>query len=382
MLGSLFIIVLSFALGAYIFLNQPKFGKSPEGERLIAIEKSGHYAAGQFENLIPTPKFTEDVSTFSIIWKSLTEPRERLVPGSPLPAFKTDLNNLDPMTDLVIWLGHSSFYIQLGGKRMLLDPVFSDSAAPLSFFNKAFAGTSIYQADDLPEIDALLISHDHWDHLDYPSVAALKDKVGHVVSPLGVGAYFEMWGYPAAKIIEADWYEQVDLDGGVNIHVLPARHYSGRLLKQNKTLWSGFALESADRRLFFSGDSGYGPHFAEIGQRFDGFDFVALDSGQYDERWANIHMTPEEAVAAANDLQARALLPAHIGRFSISRHPWDEPFIRIAAASDQGSARLLTPVIGEPVPIGDRLQEFERWWVHSAAGESKSAYGLAELDNK
>jgi L-ascorbate metabolism protein UlaG (beta-lactamase superfamily) len=368
MLSSVLIIILCFALGACILLNQPKFGKSPEGERLAAIEKSPHYSAGQFKNLHPTPKFTKDVSTASIIWKSWTEPQKRLVPEMPIPAVKIDLKKLDRMTDLMIWLGHSSFYIQLGGKRMLLDPVFSDSAAPVSFFNKAFAGTTIYQADDMPVIDTLLISHDHWDHLDYPTVVALKDKVGLVVSPLGVGAYFERWGYPAEKIIEADWYQQVALDGVVDIHVLPARHYSGRFLKQNKTLWAGFALESAERRLFFSGDSGYGPHFAEIGQRFGEFDFVALDCGQYDERWAYIHMTPEEAVRAAQDLKADSLLPSHIGRFSIARHSWDEPFFRVASASGDESFKLLTPMVGEPVYLTIKEQAFDQWWVKLASG--------------
>ncbi len=363
MLISVLIIVLCFVLGVCIFLQQPKFGRSPEGERLIAIKKSPNYMAGEFKNLIATAKFTKDVSTFSIILKSLTDPRKRLVPQSSIPTIKTDLKTLDRMTDLVIWLGHSSFYIQLGGRRMLLDPVFSDSAAPLSFFNKAFPGTTIYTPEDMPEIDCLLISHDHWDHLDYPSVIAMKGNVGQIVMPLGVGSYFERWGFPAEKIREVDWYEHVDLEGEVKIHVLPARHYSGRFLKHNQTLWSGFALESSSRRLFFSGDSGYGPHFADIGRRFGGFDFVALDCGQYDERWGNIHMTPEESLTAAKELNASAFLPAHIGRFSISRHPWDEPFIRITAANNGDSTNVLTPVIGDPVKLNDQRYDFSHWWV-------------------
>jgi L-ascorbate metabolism protein UlaG (beta-lactamase superfamily) len=312
MLMSLFLIVCCLALGACFLLNQPKFGGSPEGDRLNTIQKSANYADGGFQNLITTPKFTKDVNTFSILRDNLLNPKERLVPDGPIPVVKTDLMNLDRMTDAVVWLGHSSYFIQLSGKRILLDPVFSDHAAPLSFLNKAFAGTNIYRADDMPEIDYLLISHDHWDHLDYSTVVALKDKVSHVVCPLGVGAYFEDWGYEAEKIHEADWYDQVELGDGFTVHVLPARHYAGRLLRQNKTLWAGFALESSTQRIFFSGDSGYGPHFAEIGRRFGDFDFVALDCGQYDDRWAYIHMTPEEAVQAAQDLGARTLIPAHV----------------------------------------------------------------------
>lgn len=367
MLISLLVIIICIALGACIFLNQPKFGEASKGEQLVAIKKSPNYAAGEFKNLIPTPKFTKNVSTFSILWNSLTEPKSRLVPDKPIPAVKTDLKNLDRMTDLVIWLGHSSFYIQLGGKRILLDTVFSDFAAPLSFFNKAFAGTNIYHAEDMPEIDYLLISHEHWDHLDYPTVLALKDKVRHVVCPLGVGIYFEKWGYGTNRISEGDWYDRFEIEKGIKVHLMPARHYSSRLLKQNQTLWAGFVLESSKRRLFFSGDSGYGLHFAEIGRKFGGFDFVALDCGQYDERWANIHMTPEEAVSAAKDLHAKALLPSHIGRFSISRHPWDEPFSRIVAASDEERPALLTPIIGEPVNIDSEQQKFDPWWERIAA---------------
>lgn len=364
MLMSLFVLVCCLVLGACILLNQPKFGGSPEGPRLAALQKAAHYQGGAFKNLIATSKFTQDVSTFSIIRHDLLSPQKRLVPDAPVPAVKTDLKSLDRKRDLVVWLGHSSYFIQLGGRRILLDPVFSDYAAPLPFLNRAFAGTNIYSAADMPEIDALLISHDHWDHLDYATVVRLRDKVGRVVAPLGVGAYFESWGYPAEKIYEADWYQPVSLEDSFTIYVLPARHYSGRLLRQNQTLWAGFALVSSGRKLFFSGDSGYGPHFAEIGRKFGRFDFAALDCGQYDERWAYIHMTPEEAVKAAKDLNAEALLPSHVGRFSIARHPWDEPFLRIASASGGKAFELLTPIVGEPVQLNSVRQEFSHWWVN------------------
>lgn len=372
MLSGLFVLVFGLVLGACMMLNQPRFGRPPEGARLLSIQKSPHYADGEFKNIIDTPKFTKNVSTFSIIRQDLVNPRERLVPDAPIPSLKTDLKNLERTHDVVVWLGHSSYFIQLGGKRILLDPVFSDHAAPLSFLNKAFAGTNIYRAEDMPEIDALLISHDHWDHLDHATVVALKEKVAHVVTPLGVGAYFADWGYPVEKIHEADWYGQVNIKDDFTIHVLPARHYSGRLLRQNKTQWAGFALVSSQRKLFFSGDSGYGPHFAEIGRRFGRFDFVALDAGQYDERWAYIHMTPEEAVKAATNLNAAALLPSHVGRFTIARHAWDEPFIRVASASEGETFRLLTPVIGEAVRLNDKPQEFLQWWVKSASQREKS----------
>lgn len=240
--------------------------------------------------------FSKDVGTVSVIWRNLFNKNERLVPDAPVPAIKTDLKALEPQEDTLVWLGHSSWFVQLGDKRILIDPVFSDHAGPFSFINKAFDGTSIYQAEDMPEIDCLLISHDHWNHLDYPTVTALRSKVKHVICPLGVGAYFEYWDYPKDKIREGDWYDKIELEKDFTVHVLPARHYSGRLLSKNKTLWAGFALETPNRRIFFSGDSGYGPHFSKIGEAFQGFDLVLLDCGQYDPLWAYIHMTPEEAV--------------------------------------------------------------------------------------
>lgn len=372
MASSLLVLACGLVLGACVWMNQPKFGKASEGERLEAIRKSPNYVEGAFRNQIDTPKFTKNVSTISIILDGLMNPPERLTPEQPIPAVKTDLKALDRMGDVVVWLGHSSYFIQLGGKRILLDPILSDHAAPLPFLNQAFAGTTLYAAEDLPAIDYLLISHEHWDHLDYPTVEALKDKVNHVVCPLGVGTYFAMGGYEPSQISEGDWYDQFEFGDGITIHLLPARHYSSRLLKQNQTLWAGFALESATRRLFFSGDSGYGPHFAEIGRQFGGFDFAALDCGQYDERWAYLHMNPEEAVRAAKDLNAATLLPSHVGRFTIARHAWDAPFLRIAAASHGEGPRLLTPVLGEPVRLEDKQQEFTPWWVTSTPQKAKA----------
>jgi len=370
MVVSLLVLACGLILGACVLLNHPRFGKAPGDVRLEAIEKSPNYVGGEFRNLIDTPKFTQDASTFSILLDHLLNPPERLTPVGPVPSMKTDLKALDPSTDMVIWLGHSSYYIQLGGKKMLIDPVLSDHAAPFSFINKAFAGTNVYTAQDIPGVDYLLISHEHWDHLDYPTAAALKNKVNHVICPLGIGAYFETWGYDTNKISEGDWYDQFEFGDGIQIRLLPARHYSNRLLKENQTLWGGFALEFGVRRLFFSGDSGYGPHFAEIGRQFGSFDFAALDCGQYDERWANIHMNPEEAIEAAKDLNAATLLPSHVGRFSIARHAWDEPFVRIASASHGESPRLLTPVIGEPILLGAEQQEFSQWWIRLASQEA------------
>ena len=358
----LFLLVPCLALGACAYLNQPKFGSHPEGARLERVKHSPNQTDGVFHNQIPTPMFSDDSSMVSALASFLFSKKDRPRPSIPLPAVKTDLKALDTGRDTVVWLGHSSFFVILGGRRILIDPVFSDNAAPIPFANRAFAGTSIYGPEDMPAIDYLLITHDHWDHLDYPSIIALRPKVGRAVCGLGVGAHLEPWGYGKDMLIEEDWNTELALGPGLTLHVLPARHFSGRLMTRNRTLWVGFALETPERRLFFSGDTGYGPHFKEIGSRFKGFDLVSLDNGQYDKRWAYIHMTPEEAAQAAEELGARAVIPGHAGRFCISTHSWDDPFIRLSAASKDRSYRLLTPLIGVPVFPDDERQTFAPWW--------------------
>jgi len=350
------------SLGACAYLQQPKFGAHPEGERLAKILRSPRHIDGEFRNPVDTPMLLDGNSTFSIITGDLFRKIENLRPGQPIPTIRTDLKALDVAQDTVVWLGHSSYFVVFAGRRILIDPVLSTYAAPVSFSTQAFDGTSLYTADDIPDIDILLITHDHWDHLDHATVTALNKKVTRALVPLGVGAHLEYWGYPREKIHEADWYEKLEQVTGLVIHLVPARHYSGRWLTRNKTLWTGFVLESATRRLLFSGDTGYGPHFKEIGQRFGGFDLAALDMGQYDPRWPYIHMTPEEAAQAAVDLQTKVLLPAHVGRFNIARHAWNEPFERIRAASESKSYRLATPQIGEPLRVGDAGQQFAHWW--------------------
>jgi L-ascorbate metabolism protein UlaG (beta-lactamase superfamily) len=307
MLIGLLALVAVLALGACAYLQHPKFGTYPEGERLEVIQRSPHFSDGVFRNLVATPILADDKGTLSVLVGNLLHRVENLRPDVPIPVVKTDLKALDAAQDTVVWLGHSSYFVLFAGKRILIDPVFSLYAAPVSFSTQAFDGTSIYTAEDMPEIDVLLITHDHWDHLDHATLTALEPKIGRAFTPLGVGAHFEYWGYTREKIHEADWFGKMELNDGLVIHVVPARHYSGRLLTRNKTLWAGFVLESKQRRILFGGDSGYGPHFKELARRFGGFDLVALDMGQYDARWPYIHMTPEEAARAAEELRTNAL---------------------------------------------------------------------------
>lgn len=356
------LVVLSVLAGA-AYLQHPKFGDSPKGSALEKISRSDNYQRGQFQNQIETPLFREGESFLSVITGNLRSPGQNLKPQNPVPSETPDFSALDKGEDLVVWLGHSSYFVQLHGLRILIDPVFSDSAAPVPSVNRAFDGTSVFRAEDMPEIDYLLITHDHWDHLDYPTMLALQPKVRRVVAGLGIGAHLRSWGFPEERIIEGDWYDSVSLSDEVALHITPARHYSGRALNRNQTLWVGFALMSADQRLYFSGDTGFGPHFAELSERFGGFDLVALDMGQYDERWPYIHMTPEEALRAATELGARHVMPAHVGRFSLARHAWQEPFERISALVEDVDFSLLTPVTGQVMRLSNIDTKVQsRWW--------------------
>ncbi|OSN04039.1 MBL fold metallo-hydrolase [Lonsdalea iberica] len=359
LLTSLVIIVVFIVLPA-IYLHRPEFVKISVPE--VKASDSDHYQQGQFHNVEATPVLTGGGNIAKLMLDFALHGNPRRRPRQALPTAHTSLLALPADRDVVIWLGHSSFYVQLAGKRLLVDPVLNQNAAPVPFGNRAFRGTNPFSPADMPNIDYLLMTHDHWDHLDYATLIALRPKVKQVICGLGVGQYFRAWGFDSRHVHEADWFSELNLGDGINISVLPARHFSGRLFKKNHTLWVSFALETATRRLYFSGDSGYGAHFKKIGELHGGFDFVALDSGQYDERWSHVHMRPEEAAQAATDLRARALLPGHIGKFALAQHDWNDPFIRIEKASKRHDWRLLTPLIGQPLWLDDSETTVERWW--------------------
>ncbi|XBS71415.1 MBL fold metallo-hydrolase [Acerihabitans sp. KWT182] len=322
------------------------FGRLSAGARLERILASPNYVGGEFCNQLHTTLFSDGANYFSSFWDFTFGPRERVIPDRVLPVIKTDLKKLDPHLDSVVWFGHSSYLLQLSGKRFLVDPVFSPYAAPVPFLNKAFAADGAFSADDMPDIDYLLISHDHWDHLDYPTIIDLLTKIKAVICPLGVGAHLEFWGMAPGIIHEFDWDEQYTPVADLTVHILPARHFSGRGPKRNQTLWASFMLETPRRRVYYSGDSGYGPHFSKIGRRFGPIDLAIMENGQYDKHWKFIHMMPEETVQATLDLGAKRLLPAHSGKFTLSHHAWDDPYNRIVVASRDKAFLLETPLHG------------------------------------
>ncbi|XTZ39526.1 MBL fold metallo-hydrolase [Salmonella enterica] len=359
---SVVLVMLVVSAASLPFILNAGFGQPPQGEQLSEVEKSPHYHDGKFQNTLPTPGYTGNKSTLAAWWDIFFAKRENTRPQQPLPMVQTDLASLPLEQDTLVWMGHSSWYVQLAGKRILIDPVLSNYAAPFSFLNKAFAGNDVWKAQDMPPIDLLIISHDHYDHLDYATIKALMPKIKRVVTPLGVGSHLRYWGMDAAIIEEKDWQQEVKVSDDLSIHVLPARHFSGRGLKRNQTLWASFMLVTPQRKIYYSGDSGYGPHFKAIGQQFGSVDIAIMENGQYDKDWKYIHMMPEESAQAAQDLNARAVLPGHAGRFVLAKHSWDDPYKRLAAASRSKSYRLLTPQLGEPVFAAESSQDFRAWW--------------------
>ncbi len=338
------------------------FGQLPKGERLEKVMKSANYKNGEFKNLSETPVFSSDKSQFKVMSEFMFKKKIRLSPKNNIPTVKADIKNLSSEKDVLIWFGHSSYFIQLKGKTFLVDPVFNTYASPFSFINKIFRGTAIYNTGDLPVIDYLIITHDHWDHLDYKTVTDLKSKINNIICPLGIGQHFEYWKFDDSKIKELDWYEETKLDLEFTLTATPARHFSGRGLKRNKTLWTSYVLQSSDYKLFISGDGGYDYHFSEIGQKYGPFDLAILEQGQYNENWKFIHLMPDFVFKAAEDLKTKRILPVHNSKFALANHAWDEPLNKITNGCANSGIPVLTPRIGEVVFLKDKNQTFNKWW--------------------
>lgn len=344
------IIILLFVLTVIIYMNLPKFGRLPQGERLKRIESSHNYRDGEFRNLSITPQLISDDSKLKTMLNFLFEKREHNRPEHPIPAIKSDLKNLPIDNNVIVWFGHSSYYIQLDGTRFLVDPVFYD-ASPVSFFNKPFDGTDIYKAEDMPDIDYLIITHDHWDHLDHQSVTKLRDRITKVICPLGVGEHFERWGFTLEQLVEMDWNEQFQSGELLTITCLSARHFSGRSFTSKKTLWASFMIETLSKRIYISGDGGYDTHFREIGERFPNIDLALMENGQYNKDWRYIHLMPDEQLKAIKDLSPKQLITGHNSKYALAKHAWDEPMNMIRDAAKRDSLPLLMPKIGEIVSL-------------------------------
>lgn len=353
----LFLIVI---IGGLFYMRSDRFGTSPLADRLVRMQSFPNYKDGAFDNLEYTPALAEGTSNTDVLKSFFFSKKVRNTPTSVLPVIKTDLRNINPEENILVWFGHSSYFMQIDGKRILVDPVFSEYASPVRIGVKAFPMEYTYSGDELPAIDILVITHDHWDHLDYNTFKRIQHKVKHIVTGLGVGAHVEKWGFPSKHITELYWGEEADVDG-LYFTSATARHFSGRTFKRNTTLWSSFILQTASKKMYIGGDSGYGNHFKEIGDKYGPFDYAMLENGQYNEMWKYIHMMPEEVIQAAQDLKATYTLPVHSSKFPLANHPWDDPLIRVTNAAEKANYPLLTPKIGEVVSL-DEYKTYNYWW--------------------
>lgn len=279
-----------------------------------------------FQNQEPTPQFTGDTaSTSATLWRFLTGKDTLRVPQQPIHAIKTDLKDLPTDSDWLVWFGHSSYLFCLNGMRYLVDPLLQPEW-PASMMLKAFPGTDIYRPEDLPNIDVLIITHEHWDHMDYATLRDIRDRVQQVVCPLGIADYLRYWGYEDEQIFELDWFERLTGAAGLTITCLPSRHFSNRLLgKPNQTLWASFMVEAGGRKVYIGGDGGYDKRFSEIHERFGAVDLAILENGQYNANWRYIHTTPQDLEKVILDLQARQIFTVHHDKYSLAMHPWYEP---------------------------------------------------------
>jgi len=342
----LFIVVVAVIASGFT----PKvLGRSPRGERMERIKKSWHFKDGAWQNETPTRMMTSEGTDFSY-WDFIFGKNKKVKPEQPIKGIKTNLNELPKNTDLIVWFGHSSYLMQLSGKRILVDPVFV-SGSPVNFFNKAFKGSDLYQPEDMPEIDYLVISHDHYDHLDYKTVKMIRNRVKEVVVPLGVGENFEYWDYSPERITDLDWYESKTYADGFKFHCMPAQHFSGRFIKK-LGLWASFVVEAPDgKKVYVGGDSGYGKHFAKIGKKYPNINLAILENGQYNKAWQQIHTMPEELPLEMTDLDAQHYITVHHSKFALAMHDWDEPLRNEQTAAKLSGKDLTVLTIGEVMPI-------------------------------
>ncbi len=341
-------LLLALAVALVAIFHHPAFGPHPFGGGGKPV--SSHYREGRFQNELSTPQFTgERSSGLSAMWKFLTDRKGERAPKTPVEIVKTDLQALPVESDWFVWFGHSSYLFSIGGNRVLVDPVLK-MEFPSSLMLKPFPGTDYYQPAMMPEIDLLVITHEHWDHMDYATLRELKPKIKHIICPLGIAEYMTYWGFPKEIITEMDWYEAGEWANGrtekVCFTCLPTRHFSNRLLGgANQTLWASFMLESKGRKVYIGGDGGYDDRFTRIRGMFGEVDLAVMENGQYNTNWAYIHMLPKDLEQAMLDLQAKQYITVHHDKFSLAPHNWSEP--DSIAHAIAGRDRLL--VLDQPI---------------------------------
>ncbi len=356
--GAVVVVLHSLSWGA-------AFGGTPTGARWERIRRSPNFANGHFHNdgpgLVRRVGHAED--TLREMWRN--DPARR--PPKPLPAVPRDVILAmlahAPVSGLrVTWIGHSTLLVEIDGRRFLTDPMFSARASPSTLIGMKRFQPPALSIDDLPPLDGVILSHDHYDHLDRASIRTLNRRGVTFYAPLGVGAHLERWGVPAGRIVEHDWWEESNL-GDLKLVAVPAHHFSGRTVGETstRTLWTSWVIAGPAHRIFFSGDSGLTQVQQRIGERFGPFDLACLDIGGWNETWADIHFGPRAALDAAVMLRTRRTLPIHWGTFELALHAWNEPIETITTEATRRRIELLAPRLGQPVEPAT-APPLDRWW--------------------
>ncbi|WP_246160838.1 MBL fold metallo-hydrolase [Maribacter flavus] len=358
------IIIVLVVLGALFINLSPEFGGTISDSQKEQFSKSEHYKDGVFENLggvTMSMGFSDYVKGLKGFFGPQINTRPKgAVPINALDALEL-ANYKGPAR--MVWFGHSTFLYQSYGRNILIDPMLGPVPAPHPLLGgKRFSEELPIAIEQLPQIDFVVLSHDHYDHLDYGSILKLKDKVQMFFTPLGVGAHLVEWGVAEDRIKEMDWWDVTSFEG-FSIKCVPAQHFSGRgLSDRGKTLWSGWVIKNDGANVFFSGDSGYGGHFTEIGEKYGPFDFAMLECGQYNKLWHEIHMMPEETAQAGVDVKAKVIMPIHWGAFKLAMHPWTDPVIRVSDKAKELNLPIVTPKIGEFIYLAEPTSNGGVWW--------------------
>ena len=359
------LLIIAFVI--FIFLNvSPVFGASPDKNTKEIIVNSENFFEGKFRNIKTTYTNFRTLERKSTLKEWFFPPKDKN-PLSPLPTIK--FNGEDLTEGNFVWLGHSTVLMKAEGLVVMTDPVFN-RASPLpsfssksksSFFNgKPFVFENPILIEDLPKVDIVIISHDHYDHLDSKAIKDLSNLVDHFIVPLGVGAHLERWGVDKNKIIELDWYESKSYKD-IEFIFAPSLHFSGRgITNGNSTLWGSWIVKSKSLSAYFSGDGGYSETFKKLGNEYGPFDIAFIENGAYNIDWSNVHMFPDESVQASIDLKAEVLFPIHWSKFDLSIHPWDEPIIRITKEAAKRNVNIATPMIGEVFELTNLPKN--PWW--------------------
>lgn len=359
-----FLILLCAGIALFINLN-PAFGGNQTKEQKEFYEKFDNYVNGKFVNEIPTNLSMSFSDILSMIKDSIKGGKNRN-PNDEIPVEQFDWKKIKSEKDSLTWLGHSAFLLSIDNKKLLLDPILGPIASPVSFIGSKrykYSKNILHIIEEMPPIDAIFISHDHYDHLDYESIIKLKSKVSHFFVPLGVSSHLIRWDIPKEKITELNWWNEAEYQG-LKIALTPARHFSRRgLFNSNATLWGGWIIHGKNTSLYASGDGGYGPHFKKIGDKYGPLDITLMEGGQYDRRWSDIHMTPEQSVKANIDVKGKNIMLMHWGAFTLAYHGWKEPVERAIKEVKKTDINMIAPKIGETVTLDSNIKvPLSFWW--------------------